>query len=54
MQVGVGWLLKKPVVISAKNKLVKGLVDRFNRTTKVTSGKVNARKSVVAQLAVAA
>ena len=53
-QAGVGWLLKKPMVISAKNKLVKGLLDRFSPTKKVASRKVVARKSAIRQVAVAA
>ena len=53
-QAGVGWLLKKPMVISANNKLVQGLLDRFNPAKKVASRKVVARKSIARQVAVAA
>jgi len=45
--------LKSPWFISANNKLVNGLLDRFNPAKKVASSKVVARKSVVDQVAVA-
>jgi hypothetical protein len=51
----VGWLLKKPkAYISAKSKLVNGLLDRFNPSKKVATRKVVARKSVARQLAAVA
>jgi hypothetical protein len=50
----VGWLLKKPkAYISAKSKLVNGLLDRFNPAKKVSSRKIFTRKSVERQVAVA-
>lgn len=42
------------MVISANNKLVQGLLDRFNPAKKVASRKVVARKSIARQVAVAA
>ena len=54
LQVGVGWLLNKPMVVSANSTLVKGLLDRFNPSKKVATRKVVARKSVARRLAVAA
>jgi len=45
---------KSPWYISAKSKLINGLLDRFNPAKKVASRKVVTRKSVAHQVAAVA